>query len=128
MHRKIKVTMALQDTQDTTVLAQKLAISKQSPASFIIKDEKDGDMQITFFLEDRKEDNGSYTRYQVLSNHSANVIISNVERDKRTVLTEPMRVGTYHNNDLFLLFSLSAINNGYHEIDVRFFTKGGAQC
>lgn len=120
--------MALQEAQETTVLAQKLAISKQSPASFTIKDEQEGDMQITFILEERKNDNGSFTRYQVLSNHQATVIISNVERDKRTVLTEPMRVGTYKNKDLFLLFSISPINNGYHEINVRFFTKGGTEC
>lgn len=120
--------MALQDTQGNTILSQKLAISKQTPASFVIPDKEDGDMTITFMLEDRKEDNGSYTRYQVISDHQANIVISNVERDKRTILTDPMRVGTYHKQDLFLLFSISAINNGYHEIDVRFFTKGGSKC
>lgn len=121
--------MALQDTQENTVLAGKLAISKQSPAIFTVRGDENGDMEVTFILEDRKEDKGSYTRYQVISKHQANVIISNVERDKRTVLTEPMRVGTYNSNDLFLLFSISAINNGgYHEIEVRFFTKGGKEC
>lgn len=120
--------MALQETQEITVLSQKLAISKQSPASFTIKDEEDGDMVLTFIMEDRKEDDGSYTRYQVISEHKANVIITNVARDKRTILTEPMRVGTYKNKDLFLLFCISEINNGYHEIDVRLFTKGGDVC
>lgn len=96
-----------------------LPISPISPASVVLNDNVEGDMNFTFSLIKDKDDKGSYTRYNAIDAHTVRVEISNAYRDKTVYSTEPILVGTFNGtHNLYFKFVLTPAN----DIDERVIT------
>lgn len=112
----------------TIIFANKFVITPTASVPCLIKDEVEGDMTISIKLKEDEKDKDSYTLYKVIANDKADVIIANTSKDKSTEVSKPILVGTYKHKSLYLYFKVSPLLAGnLHEIDVKFFVKGGVK-
>lgn len=96
-------------------------IDTDKPFVVSVEDSVEGDMEFSFKLI-YNEFNGSYTRYRVINDHQAEVIISNV-RDKGVRSANPIELGTYLGKyELFASFVVFNENNSWG-IEVVFTIK-----
>lgn len=106
-------------------------ISGDKPFVVTIPDEIEGDMEFSFKIKN-DEFNQSYTKYNVLGDHNAEIVISNVKYNG-VKSTKPIMLGTFkemyylyvsfvifneNSNDktweIELIFTIKELDNNFH--------------
>lgn len=107
------------------ILKETKSIALGEPCCFCIADKIEGDLCITFQLDERASDGcDSFTRIETFDEHNATIYISNAP-NKFVTPTQILRLGTYGGKyDLFVTFELTSKLDGENRnLSVEFISK-----
>lgn len=101
-------------------------ISPNQSAKVLIEDPLDVDMTFVFKMDKDPSHHESYTKYNVINNGNAEIIIYNVGTARTVSLKQPIQVGSYKQEYKlyinFVLFAPNVATNPY-TIEISFFTS-----